>query len=89
MRKGRILAFLAVVALLVGGLVYGSLRLVEISCEVCVEFNGKTECRSGSGATQEDAHAAAQRAACATIAFGMAESINCQRTVPKTLQCSG
>ena len=88
MRKGRVLAFLAVLALVVGGLVYGSLRAVQVNCEVCVEFNGKTECRRGSGANQEDAHAAAQRAACATMAFGMAESVNCQQTLPKTLQCS-
>ncbi len=87
MRKGRVLSLLALVALLVGGLVYGSLRAVQVDCEVCVEFNGKTECRRGSGANQEEAHAAAQRAACATIAFGMAESINCQRTPPKTIQC--
>ena len=87
MRKGRVLSFLAVVALLVGGLVYGSFRAVQVDCEVCVEFNGKTECRRGSGANQEEAHAAAQRAACATISFGMAESINCQRTPPKTIQC--
>ena len=87
MRKGRVLSLLALVALLVGGLVYGSLRAVQVDCELCVEFNGKTECRRGSGANQEEAHAAAQRAACATIAFGMAESINCQRTPPKTIQC--
>ncbi len=87
MRKGRVLSLLTLVALLVGGLVYGSLRAVQVDCEVCVEFNGKTECRRGSGANQEEAHAAAQRAACATIAFGMAESINCQRTPPKTIQC--
>lgn len=87
MRKGRVLSLLALVALLVGGLVYGSLRAMQVDCEVCVEFNGKTECRRGSGANQEEAHAAAQRAACATIAFGMAESINCQRTPPKTIQC--
>jgi hypothetical protein len=45
-------------------------------------------CRSGAGATDEEARQAAQTAACAMLAFDMAQSIQCDRTVPKTQRCT-
>lgn len=73
---------------LVGYVIYGSMARVERQCELCVEFNGQTVCRSGAGATDTEARQAAQTAACAMLAFDMAQSIQCDRTVPKTEQCT-
>jgi hypothetical protein len=75
------------IVLVVGYLIVGSRSLVQAECEVCVEFRGQRQCRRGSGATEEEARTAAQKAACAVMAFGMDESIACQNTRPKTTRC--
>lgn len=87
MRKGRVLALLVAVALFVGYLVYGSMRAVQAECELCVSFRGQRVCRSGSGATEDEAQRAAQRAACAVLAVGMDESIACSNASPEALRC--
>lgn len=87
MRRGRVLALIAAVLIFVAYLVYGSMRVVRAECELCVEFRGLTECRTGSGETDEDAKQAAQRAACAVMAAGMNESIACQNRPPHNVRC--
>lgn len=88
-RWGRIAVFLAVVAIFLGYLVYGSMRVVQAECELCVEFRGQVQCRTGSGENDADAIAAAQRAACAVMAAGMNESIACQNQPPQNVRCNG
>ncbi len=75
------------VVLLIATLIYGSTRLVQAECEVCVEFRGQSQCRRGSGADQAEARRAAQRSACAVMASGMNASIACQNVRPKSVQC--
>jgi hypothetical protein len=65
------------------------MKTVQVECELCVEFRGQRQCRTGSGATAADARSAAQRAACAVMAFGMDQSIACSNTAPRQVQCSG
>jgi hypothetical protein len=80
------------VAVIVGFLLFvviGSMTRVQRTCELCVEFNGQTQCRTGAGATDDEARDAAQTAACAVMAAGMDESIKCQNTRPKSTQCRG
>lgn len=85
----RSIAILVIVGivLVLGYLVVGSTSLVQAECEVCVEFRGQRQCRRGSGATDEEARTAAQKAACAVMAAGMDETIACSNTPPKTAQC--
>ncbi len=71
-----------------GYIIFGSLSVVQAECELCVTFRGRTECRTGSGATGAEARQAAQKAACAVMAAGMNESIACQNTAPTNVQCS-
>jgi hypothetical protein len=87
MKKGRVVAFLIALVALVSILIYGSMNSVQAQCELCVEYNGRTECRSGSGADDAEAMRAAQKAACAVMATGMAESVNCQNVQPTNVQC--
>ena len=91
-RKGmRLGAWLVAIAsvLLFGTLIVGSMRTVEAECSLCVEYRGQRQCRTGSGATEEDARGAAQRAACAVMARGMNESIACQNTRATEVRCGG
>ena len=87
MRKGRVLALLAAIVLLLGGLIYGSLTTIQSECDLCIEYNGQRQCRSGSGSDDAAANDAAQRAACAVLASGMAASIKCQNVMPTNVQC--
>ena len=73
---------------LVVWVIYGSMARVERACELCVEFNGRTECRRGAGATDKEAMDAAQTAACGVMAFSMDQSIACQNTRPVSVQCT-
>ncbi len=88
MTKGRLLALVAAIGLLLGALIYGSFSVVQTQCDLCVEYNGTRTCRTGSGVDEEGAQQAAQRAACAVMASGMAESINCDRVIPTNVQCN-
>ena len=61
MRKGHVLALLAAIVLLLGGLIYGSLTIIQSECDLCIEYNGQRQCRSGSGSDDSAAKDAAQR----------------------------
>jgi hypothetical protein len=86
-KRGRVLALVVALVAFAVYLVMGSLRAVEAECELCVTFQGQTECRRGSGANAAEARAAAQKAACAVMAHGMTESVACGNVVPTNVQC--
>lgn len=75
-----------VVALLVfGGLaliVYSSMGLQQVTGEVCISYNGRTECRAASGANQAEVLRTAADMACSTLASGMTDRIACQNSKP-------
>ncbi len=85
MSKTTILALvfgLAVLALLVSS----TLDLRRYSCEVCVTFNGRTNCAKASGTSREEAQRSAQDTACATISGGMTETIQCSNRNPDSVE---
>jgi hypothetical protein len=82
-----VVALLVALAAFAVYIVMGSMRTVETECELCVTFQGQTECRRGSGANAAEARQAAQKAACAVMAHGMNESIACGNVVPTNVQC--
>ena len=86
-RTTKALVIAGVIAL-VGFVIYGSMARVERVCELCVEFNGRTECRRGAGASDREATDAAHTAACGVMAFGMDQSIRCRNTPPKMISCT-
>jgi hypothetical protein len=57
------------------------------SCEVCIEFNGRTQCRSAKGPTTKEATQTAADNACAMLTSGMTEIMSCGRTEPKSVKC--
>jgi hypothetical protein len=74
-------------ALLIGYLIWGSTHLVKAECEVCVEFKGQQQCRRGTGTNDAEARQAAQKAACAVMAFGMNDAIACSNARPTVVRC--
>lgn len=81
---------LIAVALLgfVAYVVLSSFSLRKVSCEVCVDFQGRSACRTANGPTREEAMNTAQDNACATIAQGRTQSILCGGTQSASVTCS-
>ena len=81
MSKPVLAAIIFLVAVL-AMVVYLSTNLRQFTYEVCMEYNGRTNCATASGTTKEEAVRTATDVACATISAGMTESIQCSRTPP-------
>ncbi|MEE9217669.1 MAG: hypothetical protein V3U98_01235 [Acidobacteriota bacterium] len=84
--RSGVLTF-AVVAGLVGLVVYLSFGQARYQCEVWMEYRGHSEHRKAAAATREDSIQSAVTSACATLASGMADSMSCSRTPPSRVEC--
>jgi hypothetical protein len=82
----KILVGLGFVAL-IGFIIYSATGLGQVSCNVCVEFHGRTSCQPAAGTSQDEAVKTAESVACAELATGRTESIACERTPPKSITC--
>jgi hypothetical protein len=82
--KTTVVSILFLLAVL-GVLVYSTLDLQGYSCEVCITFNGRTNCAKASGTTREEAQRTATDTACAPITGGMSETIGCSNTTPDSV----
>ena len=58
-------------------------------CNVCVEFQGKSNCASALGSTVGEATETAHRTACGPLVRGMNETIACDNRAPVSVQCKG
>ena len=84
MSKTTVVSILFLLAVL-GALVYSTLDLQGYSCEVCITFNGRTNCAKASGTSREEAQRTATDTACAPITGGMSETIACSNTAPDSV----
>jgi hypothetical protein len=82
MMKKPVLVGILIVAVILGVLIYSSFNLAKFRVEVCMTFNGQTNCRTAAGSTQEFARRSATTNACAAIASGVTDSIACENTPP-------
>jgi hypothetical protein len=87
MNKTTLIAILFALAVL-ATLIYSSMNLRQYSCEVCITYQGQNNCATASGTSREEAVRTASDVACAPIANGMTESIQCSNTPPKSVNCS-
>jgi hypothetical protein len=72
---------------LIAFIIYSSTGLAQVSCEICLEFHGRTSCQRAAGTTQNEAAQTAQGIACSDLAAGRTDSIACERTPPKSVMC--
>jgi hypothetical protein len=68
------------------GLYYLSTQSVTSRVEVCVEFSGRTSCRIVSADTKEHALRNAQSNACALIASGVTDTMQCEHSNPVSVK---
>lgn len=80
--KKPVLVGLLIVAAILGIIVYSSMNLAIYRVEVCMSFNGLTNCRTASGSTEDFALRSARSNACAAIASGVTDTIGCEGATP-------
>jgi hypothetical protein len=68
-------------------MLYLSIAGNTVSCEVCIEFGERTECRRAAAKTREDAEMAAINTACYLLSGGIADGISCRGSKPKSISC--
>ena len=80
--KKPVLAGVIFVLIVLGVIIYSSMNLAKHRVEVCINFNGRTNCKTASATTEEFAMQAAVTNACGEIAFGVTDTVNCEHTPP-------
>ena len=70
-----------------GVIVYLSLGFSQYTCEVCVTFHGRTQCRSAAGADKESAVMTARDNACAFLIASKTDGFLCGQTTPTRVVC--
>jgi hypothetical protein len=80
-KKTHLIAILFVVAV-IGMVVLTTFSGNRVRCEVCMEFNGRRDCRTVQAATRDEALRNAMTTACTQIASGVIESSQCENTRP-------
>jgi hypothetical protein len=84
----KVLVTVAAVAAIFGIFTYLTMSPNEVTCEVCMEFRGNTECRKATAKTREEAEAAAASTACGLISGGVTDGIACRNAAPQRVSCT-
>ena len=84
-RAAIVLCILALVT--IGLIAMGVRQSLSTSCEVCMTFQGRTECRAAVGATEREATTTAVQNACGLISAGMTQTVQCQNREPDSVIC--
>lgn len=85
--KPKTLLTIAVVVLFCAFLAYSTLSAQKVTCTVCVEFNGQSNCASASHDSEIEAARSAQTTACGPVTSGMNDAIACGRRAPVSQKC--
>ena len=78
-----LLALAGFAALLVSQL----MRETRVECEACVEYAGRSACRTNRAADRDRAIAGAVSTACAVLAGGVTQGLQCTATPPHRVTC--
>lgn len=84
--KKSVLAAIFFVALVLGVILYTSFGgdNSKYRVEICIAFQGRTECRTARAATHNEALRTATDNACSLMASGQSEFERCRNTRPTT-----
>jgi hypothetical protein len=82
----KALVIIAAVVSFFGLLLYFTLGSKRYRVEVCVEFNGRTDCRVASATTKEHARRTATENACALVSSGVTDTIACGNKQPVSVK---
>ena len=88
MKRSRLITF-AVVAAVIALFFYMTTARATEECNVCMEFQGRSNCATAAGRTVAEATETAHNTACGPLASGMDQTIACQNRAPVSVQCRG
>lgn len=74
--------------LILGLLFYLSMGFSQHTCEVCIEFKGRTKCRTASGLDRKTAMNAARDNACAFLVGSKTDGFLCSQTPAAKVTCN-
>ena len=74
-------------AIMLGVILFLSLGFDQYTCEVCIEFNGRNQCRKASGVDKETAMKTAHDNACAYLVASKTDGFLCGQTQPARISC--
>ena len=80
--KKPVVAGICFLLLVLGVILYSSMNMSAFRVEVCMDFQGRTSCRTVSGAAESSTLREAITNACGEIASGVTDTIACQNTPP-------
>lgn len=80
--KKPVLIGIIFVAAVLAVLIYSTMNLAQQRVEVCVQYQGRSACRTAKGSTKDFALRTATSNACAQIASGVTDSTACERSEP-------
>jgi hypothetical protein len=72
--------------LVVGYVMMSSFSGKRFTCEVCMVFKDRRDCRKASAETRENALRTAVTNACAQLSGGVIESSQCENTPPESVK---
>jgi hypothetical protein len=84
----RVLAGLMLGAAFFAAMLFATQRESAVQCELCMEFGGRTACRTASAVDRDAAVRGALTTACAVLSSGVTQGLECDRTPPRSLRCS-
>ncbi len=85
-KKLALAVVIALGVLLLGYMFYSSTSNVRYRVEVCMAFQGRTSCRTARADNQEHALRSAQSNACALIASGVTDTMQCEHAGPTSVK---
>ena len=74
------------IAVVLAVLLFSTMNLAKFRVEVCVTFNGRSDCRIASADTEEHALRTATSNACGLLASGVTDSLACEHSVPTSVR---
>lgn len=87
MSRRAIVTVLLAVAGFLGFIVFSAFGSRKVTCEVCVDLHGRSQCRSATGNEREETIRVATDNACAFVASGRLEMIQCNALPPTRAEC--
>jgi len=84
-RRKPILAAVLLAVALVALIAYSTIGLSQVRVEVCMEFEGRSNCSTTSASSKDLAMRTGIQTACATIASGVTQTMGCQNTNPSKI----
>ena len=67
-------------------IIWSTMNMSQVKIKACMQYEGRTNCATASGATKEFATRTAISTACASISGGVTGTIGCEGSKPVSIE---